>query len=98
MNTDFLSSWTEQFNNLILFGLLLLAGVLGGRLVQRIRYLPRITGFILAGGLLGPDGLGALSAELLNNAGAFVDIALGFLLYQLGLLLAVCSGWPDRTL
>src|SRR5207248_10742696 len=98
MYTDFLSSWTEQFNNLILFCLLLIAGVLGRRLVQRIRYLPRITGFILAGVLLGPDGLGALSAELLNNAGVFVDIALGFLLYQLGLLLDVRTVWCDRAL
>lgn len=70
-----------QFNNLIVFGLLVIAGVLGGRFAQRIRYLPRITGFILAGVLLGPDGLGALSAELLDNAGVFVDIALGLLLY-----------------
>ena len=89
---------TEQFNNLIVFGLLLIAGVLGEQLAQRIRYLPRITGFILAGVLLGPDVSGALSAELLDNAGVFVDIALGLVLYQLGLLLDVRTVWGDRAL
>ena len=43
---------------LALFGLLLVAGVIGGELVRRVLKLPRIVGYVGTGMLLGASGLG----------------------------------------
>ena len=71
-------------NPLILFGLLLLAGVIGGEVVKRVLALPRIVGYALTGLALGASGLNVLDAELVAEAWIFADIALGLILYELG--------------
>jgi len=81
---DFLPAWPLRFNELLLFSLLLAAGILGGHLAGRTRFVPRITGYIVAGFLLGPGVSGLLTPELLDNARLFTDIALGLILYDLG--------------
>jgi len=81
---DFLPPWPLRFNELLLFSLLLAAGILGGHLAGRTRFLPRITGYIVAGFLLGPGLSGLLTPELLDNARLFTDIALGLILFDLG--------------
>lgn len=81
---DFLPAWPLRFNELLLFSLLLAAGILGGHLAGRTRFVPRITGYIVAGFLLGPGVTGLLTPELLDNARLFTDIALGLILYDLG--------------
>lgn len=80
----FLPSWPPPDNNLLLFGLLLLAGLIGGQLFGHMLRLPRITGYLVAGLLLGPRGLNWLSNPLLENARLFVDIPLGLVLFELG--------------
>ena len=83
-----MSSFLPQFplstNPLLLFGLLLLAGLIGGELVKRVLRLPRIVGYVLIGLALGASGLGVLDAGLVKEAWIFVDIALGLILFELG--------------
>lgn len=71
-------------NPLVLFGLLLLAGYAGGELVRRVLRLPRITGYVLIGLVLGLSGLGVIDSKLAREAQVFVDIALGLILFELG--------------
>jgi len=83
---------------LALFGLLLLAGVIGGELARRLLRLPRIVGQLLIGMLLGGSGLQVLNAELLDEAWIFVEIALGLVLFELGLRLDFAWLRRDRWL
>lgn len=71
-------------NPLVLFALLLLAGVIGGELVKRVLFTPRIVGYVLTGLVLGASGLNLLDAGLVKEAWIFVEIALGLILYELG--------------
>lgn len=80
----FLPAMPPGAHPLLLFGVLLLAGVAGGEVVQRLLRLPRITGYVLTGMLFGPSGLGVLDDLLLEEAWIFVDIALGLVLFELG--------------
>jgi NhaP-type Na+/H+ or K+/H+ antiporter len=82
--TSFLPSYPFPPNPVLLFGLLLLAGVLGGELVKRTLRLPRITGYALVGLVLGANGLNLLDATTVQEAWIFVDIALGLVLFELG--------------
>ncbi|MBX9811286.1 MAG: cation:proton antiporter [Burkholderiales bacterium] len=79
---NYLPSFPLPPNPLALFGLLLLAGLIGGELVKRVLHLPRITGYVLMGMLL--SGLGLLNGKLIDEAWIFVDIALGLVLFELG--------------
>ncbi len=94
-----------QWNALLLFGGLLLLGLIGGHALARNRWIPRITGYLLAGALLGGGGLHWLSGDVLKLAHIFSDIAIALMVYQLGryvdlrwlrherwLLLTVASG------
>lgn len=85
MNYSFLPQLPLEFNQQVLFGLLVAIGVIGGVLANRLRWLPSITGFMLAGLIIGPNGLGWLSTQGLSTAGPFVQVALGLILYRLGL-------------
>lgn len=84
---EFLPTWPFKINDFLLFGLLLGAGILGGHLASRTSFLPRISGYIAAGFVLGPSVLGLLNHELLGSARLFTDIALGLILFELGRLL-----------
>jgi len=80
----FLPQYPFATNPLLLFGLLLLAGLIGGELVKRVLLLPRIIGYVLTGLTLGASGLGMLDAGMVKDAWIFVDIALGLILFELG--------------
>jgi Kef-type K+ transport system membrane component KefB len=98
MSQTLFPAWPPVFNQFILFGLILIAGLVGGQLAHRTGYLPRITGYIIAGFLLGPSVTNVVDAELLENARVFVDIALGLILFQLGMLLDVRAVAKNRPL
>lgn len=68
----------------LLFGLLLLAGIVGGELVKRALNLPRIVGYVLTGLLLGASGLNLLDQPLVDESWIFLEIALGLVLFELG--------------
>lgn len=80
----FLPAWPPQFGEPELLGALLLAGLLGGEVVNRALALPRITGYVLAGIACGPLGLGWVEGPLFNEARVFVDLALGLIMFELG--------------
>lgn len=71
--------------NEILFdvALLLISGILFGRLTKLIK-LPNVTGYLIAGLLLGPSVLHILSADMVNNMSIISDIALGFIAFSIG--------------
>lgn len=81
---EFLPQFPLAANPLALFGLLLLAGALGGELVRRVLNLPRITGYVLIGLTLGASGLDVLDARMLSYARVFLDVGLGLVLFELG--------------
>ena len=81
---SFLPQYPFPVSPLVLFGLLLLAGVVGGEVVKRVLGLPRIVGYVLIGLTLGASGLNVLDTGLVKEAWIFVDIALGLILFELG--------------
>jgi len=81
---SFLPHENFALNNLLLFGTLLLAGLLSGHVFNAVLRMPRIVGFVAIGMLLGPAGLNWLSDGMLTDAQVFVDIGFGLVLYELG--------------
>ncbi len=81
---EFLPQFPLPANPLALFGVLLLAGTLGGELIRRVLNLPRITGYVLIGLALGSSGLNMLDARMLGYMRVFVDVGLGLALFELG--------------
>jgi Kef-type K+ transport system membrane component KefB len=81
---EFLPHFPLPENPLALFGALLLAGVLCGEAVYRVLRVPRITGYVLAGLVLGASGFDLLDAAMKGYARIFVDIGLGLVLFELG--------------
>lgn len=73
-----------QINPLVLFGIILLLGLIGGQITRLSRFLPRITGYIMIGFLIGPGGLNIINQALLDNTRLFIDISLSLILFELG--------------
>lgn len=80
----FLPSFPFAAGNLMLVGAILLCGLAAGQVFVRVLRLPRITGFVAAGLLIGPDVLGLLDQTTLADLSIFVDISLGLILFELG--------------
>lgn len=80
------------------FGLLLFCGSIGGFMAHRWSWLPSITGFMLVGFLVGPNVLGLVSYAELERSRIVVDVALGLILYQLGLSLDIKQLVYDKSL
>ena len=80
----FLPSWPPDFGELVRFGALLVAGLLGGELAHRFATLPRVTGYVLAGVACGPHALDLVHAPMLAGTRVFVDLALGLIVFELG--------------
>ncbi len=70
-------------NTFINLALMIFTGMALGRLVKLIK-LPNVTGYLLAGLLLGPSILGILSDDFLNNITIISDTALGFIAFSIG--------------
>jgi Kef-type K+ transport system membrane component KefB len=97
-NPGFLPDWPLVASPIVLFGLLLLAGFVGGELVHRLAKVPRLIGYTLTGLLLGAGGLDWLDHASLASSRVFVDIALGLLLFDLGRRLDIDWLARDRWL
>lgn len=71
--------------NKIIFdvALLLISGILCGRLVKKFK-LPNVTGYLIAGLLLGPSVLNIIPADMVENLNIISDIALGFIAFSIG--------------
>jgi Kef-type K+ transport system membrane component KefB len=83
-NLQFLPPFPFPESPLVLFGALLLAGALCGELVRRVLNLPRVTGYLLSGLVLGGSGLDVLDADMRGYARSFLDIGLAMILFELG--------------
>jgi len=84
MDLGFLPRLPPAFGQPALFGALLLAGLLGGEVVRRTLGLPRITGYVLAGVVLGPQVSGFLAPGALLEARVLIDVSLGLIVFELG--------------
>lgn len=80
----FLPSFPLAAGNMMLVGAILLCGLAVGQVFVRFFRLPRITGFVAAGLVLGPGVLGVLDQSMLGDLSIFVDISLGLILFELG--------------
>lgn len=81
-----ISEWLTQLepNAIIVFGLLLLAGVIGGAAATRFKWIPTITALMIVGVIFGPHGAGIITKKMLYGSTILIDIALGLILYKLG--------------
>lgn len=78
-----LDSMQADFSTTIVnLGIILLAGLIMGRLFEQIK-IPAVTGYLVAGLVLGPI-TGYFQVEDLNSFGIVGDIALGFIAFQVG--------------
>ena len=70
-------------NAIFSMGLILLFGLLGARLINKIRF-PSITAYILLGILIGPSFANFVSSELIASSGIISNIVLGLIAFTLG--------------
>lgn len=91
---SFTLAQTLQWNALLVFGGLLLFGLIAGYIVSKSPWVPRITGYLLVGFVLGAGGLNLLSGEVLKVTNIFADIAVALVIYQLGRYVDI--GWLRR--
>lgn len=77
------------------FGLLLLVGLMAGELARRYARLPRITGYVLAGALLGPEASGLLTRDMLFDLRLLIDLSIGIVVVELGFRLSL--EWLQRN-
>lgn len=71
-------------SQLLALAILLVAGLLAGKLVQRI-HLPSVTGYLLVGILVGPSVLGLVTPEILTEKlSHFIQIALMLIAFAIG--------------
>ena len=83
---------------LLLFGLLLLGGMASGEASRRLLNLPRTTGYVLFGVLLGNSGLQWIDPYILRSAQFFIYPAIGLILFELGHRFPLSGHGLDRKL
>src|SRR5688572_3809339 len=83
MSASFLPALPFHLSYPLLFGVLLVAGMLGGELARALRA-PRIIGYVMVGFVFGPLATAMGMGTLIDEARIFVDLALGLVLFDLG--------------
>src|SRR5262245_53767411 len=100
-HVEFLPSLPLPVSGLALIGVTLLAGLISGELLRRVLRLPRITGYVLAGLVLGPTTLALVGDGVRESARILLEVALGLILFELGTRLHVqwvrLNLWPLVT-
>ena len=94
----FLPSFPLAAANMMRVGAVLVGGLAVGQLFVRVLKLPRITGFVATGLVLGPGVFGLLDQTMLGELSIFVDISLGLILFELGRRLDLRWFTHDRWL
>jgi Kef-type K+ transport system membrane component KefB len=64
-------------------GAVMLLGLLGGKIARRIK-LPKVTGYLLTGIVIGPSMFNLISTEVVENLSLINDIALGLIMFAIG--------------
>lgn len=72
-----------QMNTLLYLCVLLFGGLLFGKLAKLVK-LPNVTGYLVAGLLIGPSVLGIIPADVLSGFDLISEIALGFIAFSIG--------------
>lgn len=70
-------------NTLLALAVMIFAGMACGRLVKQIK-LPNVTGYLIAGLLLGPSVFNLISDEALEGFTIISNVALGFIAFSIG--------------
>lgn len=70
-------------HTLFYLGIAMVAGLIFSRIVKKVR-LPNVTGFLLAGLLIGPCCLKLVSSEALEGLNIITTVALGFIAFSIG--------------
>ncbi|MCQ2426047.1 MAG: cation:proton antiporter [Lachnospiraceae bacterium] len=70
-------------NTLTDLAIMIFAGMACGRLVKLVK-LPNVTGYLIAGLLIGPSVFGLLSEDFLSSISLISDVALGFIAFSIG--------------
>lgn len=70
-------------NTLLDLSIMIFAGMFCGRMAKHIR-LPNVTGYLVAGLLIGPSVFGLLSEDFLSSISIISDVALGFIAFSIG--------------
>lgn len=82
-----MANFLNQFNDttviLLSISIILLAGFIMTRITKMAR-LPNVTGYILAGVLIGPSLLKLIPPQTIENMGFVSDIALAFIAFSIG--------------
>lgn len=91
----FLPKFPLGLSQLTLFGGLLVLGLLAGEASRRYLSLPRITGYAVAGVLLGPEVSGLLSRDTLFELRLLIDLSIGLVIFELGFRLN--ADWLRRN-
>ncbi len=84
IDLDFLPRLPLAFSQAMLFGALVVVGLVAGEALRRYAALPRITGYVLAGAALGPQGLALLSDNMLFDLRLLIDLSIGLIVFELG--------------
>ncbi|MBR4979676.1 MAG: cation:proton antiporter, partial [Clostridia bacterium] len=72
-----------SLNVLFVLAVMIFAGMAFGRLAKLLR-LPNVTGYLVAGLLLGPSVTGFINAETLSSINIISEMALGFIAFSIG--------------
>ena len=83
MDPGFLPTLPFQLSYPLLFGALLVLGMLGGEMARALR-MPRIIGYVIVGFIVAPLAQAMSLEPLIEEARIFVDLALGLVLFDLG--------------
>lgn len=73
----------EEISLIVHIGLMLFLGLLGGEIAARVK-IPRVTGYLLAGLLIGPSVGGLIDKAETRNFDLIVQIALGLIMFNIG--------------
>lgn len=72
-----------NLNLLLDLAIMIFAGMFFGRMAKHIK-LPNVTGYIVAGLLIGPSVLGLLSEDLVSSLEIISNVSLGFIAFSIG--------------
>lgn len=72
-------------NSHIIFGFILILGIVGGQLAKLTSVFPRVSGYLFFGLLFGPHVLNIITDQMIVDTKGFTDIAIGIVLFRLGL-------------
>jgi len=81
--TDLRDLFSITVHGLAPVGAVMLLGLLGGKAARLVR-LPKVSGYILTGIVIGPSVLGMISTEIIESISIINDIALGLIMFAIG--------------